>query len=150
VDILADTNVLLRRIQRGSPQHRQTRDAINRLSKSGHRFCVTSQNLIELWAVCTRPVDNNGLGLSPAQVERILSRIEQSVARLPDSDAVYAEWRRLVSIHEVSGKKTHDARLVAAMNVNGVSQILTFNGSDFTRFSGITVIEPKSFPSTPE
>lgn len=148
MDILADTNILLRRIQRGSAQHRQTRDALNHLSKSRHRLCVTSQNLIELWAVCTRPVDNNGLGLSPAQVERILSRIERSVARLPDSDAVYAEWRRLVSIHEISGKKTHDARLVAAMHVNGVSQILTFNGSDFTRFSGITVIEPKTLSYT--
>jgi predicted nucleic acid-binding protein len=54
VDILADTNILLRRIHRGSPQHRQTRDAINRLSKNGYRFCVASQNLIELWAVCTK------------------------------------------------------------------------------------------------
>jgi predicted nucleic acid-binding protein len=145
VDILADTNILLRRIHRGSPQHRQTRDAINRLSKNGYRFFVASQNLIELWAVCTRPVDNNGLGLSPAYVERILTRIELSVARLPESDAVYAEWRRLVSLHEVSGKKTHDARLVAAMNVNGVSHILTFNAADFSRYSGITVIEPHSY-----
>jgi predicted nucleic acid-binding protein len=142
VDILADTNILLRRIHRGSTQHRQTRDAINRLSKNGHRFCVASQNLIELWAVCTRPVDNNGLGLSPAYVERILARIERTVARLPDSDAVYAEWRRLVSVHDVSGKKTHDTHLVAAMNVNGVSHILTFNTDDFKRYSEIQALHP--------
>ena len=87
MDILADTNILLRRIHRGSQQHRQARNAINHLTKQGNRICVTSQNLIELWAVCTRPVDNNGLGLSPIYVERILVRIERSVTRLPDSDA---------------------------------------------------------------
>jgi len=127
VDILADTNILLGRIHRGDKQHRQARDAINRLAKEGHRICVTSQNLIELWAVCTRPVDNNGLGLSPIYVERILARIERSVTRLPDSDAAYPEWRKLVAAHEVVGKKTHDARLAAAVNVHGVSHILTFN-----------------------
>jgi hypothetical protein len=30
------------------------------------------------------------------------------------------------------------------MNAYGISQILTFNGNDFKRFSGITVIDPKS------
>jgi predicted nucleic acid-binding protein len=92
-------------------------------------------------------VDNNGLGLSPGYVARILARIERSVARLPDSDAVYAEWRRLVTVHEVSGKKAHDARLVAAMNVHGVSHILTFNGADFSRYAGVTVVDPHSLTS---
>ena len=142
MDILADTNILLRRIDRGSPQHREARDAVSRLSKNGYRFCVASQNIIELWAVCTRPVDNNGLGLSPMHVERILDRIQRSVTHLPDSDAVYAEWHRLVSSHEVLGKKTHEARLVAAMNVNRVSHILTFNSDDFNRYAGIQVLHP--------
>jgi predicted nucleic acid-binding protein len=71
-------------------------------------------------------------------------RVESSVFRLPDSDNVYAQWRRLVVTHGVSGKKTHDARLVAAMTVHGIAHILTFNGADFARFPGITVIEPGS------
>ena len=126
MDILADTNILLRRIHRGDPQYRKTRDALNRLSSEGHRLCVTSQNLIEFWAVCTRPVENNGLGLAPPRVERILARVEDSVVRLPDLDSAHAEWRRLVVSHAVSGKKIHDARLVAAMNVAGITHILTF------------------------
>jgi predicted nucleic acid-binding protein len=149
VNILADTNILLRRIHRGDEQHRQARDAINRLTKTGNRICVTSQNLIEFWAVGTRPIENNGLGLSPVQVERILTRIERSVMRLPDSDAVYSEWRRLVVLHEVVGKKTHDARLVAAMNVHGVSHILTFNTGDFKRFVGIRAIHPDPILAIP-
>jgi len=51
------------------------------------------------------------------------------------------EWERLVAVHNVSGKNTHDARLVAAMIVHGVSTILTFNVHDFTRYP-ISVLDP--------
>lgn len=139
MDVLADTNIILRRLHRAHPQYRQARDAIKRFSTGDNRVCVTSQNLIELWAVCTRPSENNGLGLSPSQADRIVARVENSVFRLPDSDNVYTEWRRLVVAHGVSGKKTHDARLVAAMMSHGVAHILTFNTEDFSRYPGITV-----------
>ena len=137
MQILADTNILLRRIHRSHPQHRQTREAIAEIVQRGDVLCVTAQNLIEFWAVCTRPVENNGLGLLPAQASRILSRIESSALRLSDdTDAVYGEWKKLVAAHGVSGKKSHDARLVAAMNVPSVTHVLTFNSDDFKRFPG--------------
>jgi predicted nucleic acid-binding protein len=142
VDVLADTNVILRRLHRADTQHRLARDAITRFSNEGNRICVTSQNLIELWAVCTRPVQNNGLGLTPAQADRVVARVESSVFRLPDADDVYLEWRGLVVRHGVSGKKAHDARLVAAMTVNRVTHILTFNDGDFARYAGIKVLHP--------
>lgn len=69
---------------------------------------MTFQNLIELWVVCTRPVENNGLGLSIAHTDRIVSQVEQAVLRLPDHDSVYFEWRRLVVEQKVAGKKAHD------------------------------------------
>ena len=118
-----DTNIILRRIHRAHPQYRQARDAITKFSSAGNRVCVTSQNLVELWAVCTRPIENNGLGLTPAQADRIVGRVEASVFRLPDSDNVYTEWRRLVVAH-------------------GVTHILTFNADDFSRYPGITVLDP--------
>lgn len=106
-------------------------------------LCVTSQNLIECWAVCTRPGENNGLGLPPALAVRVLSRIESVAVRLAEDDAVYTEWRKLVTSHGVSGKKSHDARLVAAMKVHGVTHVLTFNVEDFRRFDGIQAVHPK-------
>lgn len=142
MEILADTNILLRRLHRANPQHRQARDAINKFSRDGNRLCVASQNLVELWAVCTRPVHANGFGLTPGQTGRVLALIESSVIRLPDSDAIYVEWRRLVAAHGVCGKTTHDARLVAAMVVHGVKHILTFNADDFARYTEIEVLHP--------
>jgi len=73
-----------------------------------------------------------------------LRLIERLFARLPDSPAVYAEWRRLVVTYTVSGVQAHDARLVAAMKANGVSHVLTFNSQDFARYAndGIVAVEP--------
>ena len=61
---------------------------------------------------------------------------------LPDHPAIYAEWRKLVVIHSVSGKQVHDTRIAAAMNVFGISQLLTFNVGDFKRFQNISIIDP--------
>jgi predicted nucleic acid-binding protein len=57
---------------------------------------------------------------------------------------VYTEWRRLVVSFEVSGMQVHDARIVAAMIVHGVTHILTFNTADFVRYStrGIVAVDP--------
>jgi predicted nucleic acid-binding protein len=101
-----------------------------------------------MWAVCTRPIDVKGLGRSPAQTERILARMEGSLVRLGDSDDVYPEWRKLVALHAVSGKKAHDARLAAVMNVHRIAHILTFNVADFARYPSITVIEPSTVAAT--
>ncbi|MBI1791452.1 MAG: PIN domain-containing protein [Acidobacteria bacterium] len=142
MDVLADTNIILRRLHRAHPQHRQARDALTTLSGAGNRVVVTSQNLVEVWAVCTRPPASNGFGLTPVQAGRVVARVESSVYRLPDTDEVYPEWRRLVVALGVSGKKTHDARIVAAMAVHGVTHILTFNADDFARYPGINVLHP--------
>jgi predicted nucleic acid-binding protein len=63
---------------------------------------------------------------------------------LSDSEAVYQEWRRIIVQYGVSGVQVHDARLVAAMRVHGVTHILTLNAGDFSRYSGITVAHPSS------
>jgi predicted nucleic acid-binding protein len=52
---------------------------------------------------------------------------------------------------DVLGKNAHDTRLVAAMLVHGVTHLLTFNVTDFSRFPGLTVLDPATvtLPSSP-
>jgi len=92
----------------------------------------------------TRPVDRNGLGLTVLEAEREVRAIEDGMILLPDGEAVYREWRRIVVQHNVSGVQVHDARLAAAMVVHGVGHILTLNVADFSRFSGLTTVHPGS------
>lgn len=140
---LADTNILIRSIDQTHGLHGEATTALMSLLRSGERVCVTPQNIIEFWNVCTRPLDRNGLGLSPAEADREAARLEGLLTFLPDVPSIYPEWRRLVVAHSVSGVQVHDARIVAAMNVYGVSNLLTFNGPDFARYPGIQVVHPK-------
>jgi hypothetical protein len=61
---------------------------------------------------------------------------------LPESEAAYREWRRIVVQHNVLGVQVHDARLTACMYVHSVGHILTLNVPDFSRFSGLTAVHP--------
>lgn len=141
---LVDTNVLLRFVVRSDPLHPVARIAVRNLRGQGHALLTNSQNCIEFWNVATRPANRNGLGLTPAEADRLLRLIERLFARLPDSPAVYSEWRRLVVTYAVSGVQVHDARLAAVMKANGVNHVLTFNSQDFARYAndGIVAVDP--------
>ena len=145
---LVDTNILLRLLQRGDPHHQAIRVALRTLRQRGEQLCFTPQNLVELWCVCTRPTTANGFGLTVMETERRARVIERLLTLLPDSPAMHVEWRRLVVVHAVSGVQVYDARLVAAMHVHGVTNILTFNVGDFTRYPGLAVVHPKDIEHT--
>jgi predicted nucleic acid-binding protein len=71
-----------------------------------------------------------------------IARIKRFFVILAENSDVQPEWERLVAQHSVSGKKVHDARLVATMNVHHISRILTFNTSDVSRYPGLNAIHP--------
>jgi predicted nucleic acid-binding protein len=142
---LADSNFLLRLFHRSDPLHGLVRNAARALRSRGDRLCFTSQVLGEFWNVCTRPVTaRGGFGLTVAETDRRVRRVERRFILLPDSPAVHQEWRGLLVTHAVTGVQVHDTRLVAAMRVYGLTHLLTFNTADFGRFPGITAIHPQS------
>lgn len=143
MSVLVDTNVLLRRTQPSHPSHAVAVESIARLLASGEKVHFTLQNIAEFWNVATRPAEHNGLGFSGAVTLSEVEKIEAALELLPDTPAIYAEWKRLVIHHGVMGAKVHDARLVAAMTVYGIGRLLTFNAGDFTRY-GIEVLQPAS------
>jgi predicted nucleic acid-binding protein len=141
---LVDTNVLLRLARKPDPQYQVVNSAVARLIAHGTGLFYTTQNIAELWNVMTRPVNRNGLGLSIQVAETQVRVIESGMHLLPDSSAVYSEWRNLVVKYGVIGVQVHDARLAAAMLVYKTQHILTFNVTDFARFDGITAVHPTS------
>ena len=104
---------------------------------------ITAQNLVEFWAAITRPVDENGLGFTTEQASLEMDALKRLFVLLPEVPLLQ-EWERLVVTYRVSGKNTHDARLVAAMILQRVGSILTFNTQDFKRYAEITVVDPKA------
>ena len=128
--------------RRSDPNHAAVDNALSKLAIQGSILYYTHQNIAELWNTMTRSQSRNGFGLTVPDADREVALIESGMELLPDSAAVYREWRRMVVQYGVSGVQVHDARLAAAMYAHGISHILTFNGSDFSRFSGITTIHP--------
>ena len=144
---LLDTNILLRLYQPNSPEFSSIRRAVHSLHRANAALYYLSQNIIEFWNVSTRPTAQNGYGLSPAETDEVARQIEKAFILLPDVEAIHNEWRRLVFAYGVSGTKVHDARIVAAMIVHGVRQILTLDGRDFERYTEIEIVTPKNIPA---
>ncbi len=144
VSCLVDTNILLRISRRSDPQHMLVDTALARLAGQGTTLFYAHQNIAELWNAMTRPVARNGLGLIVADADRFVQAIESGMSLLPDNEAVYREWRRIVVQYGVSGVQVHDARLAAAMYVHHVDHLLTLNVADFSRFTGLTAVHPNT------
>lgn len=140
---LVDSNVLLRLLQRNDPHHSTIRQAVRTLLARGDELCCAPQNIVELWNVSTRPAAaRGGFGLTTAETDRRVRLIERVFTVLEEMPTVYAEWRRLVVDNSVIGVQVHDARIVAVMNVHGITHVLTLNGADFSRYAGITCVAP--------
>jgi predicted nucleic acid-binding protein len=144
VKILIDTNVLVRSVERAHPLLRIARDALRHLYEKNHDLYVATQNIGELWNVCTRPVKLNGLGNSIEATFRLTERLESFFTILPESMETFNQWRGLLVSHKVKGAKVHDARLAATVLAYKLDAILTFNADDFARFP-ISTLDPAQF-----
>jgi predicted nucleic acid-binding protein len=141
---LVDTNILLLSAQTRHPAFGDVDSVVRVLLAREDSLFVIAQNLIEFWAVATRPVANNGLGLTIAQATQELTKLKDLFFILPDTGDILPEWEQLVVKHQVLGKQVYDTRLVAAMSVHNLTNLLTFNTDDFKRFTIITAVNPQS------
>lgn len=141
---LADTNLLLRLADPASPQHSIATEALARLFRQGHEVFLTPQNFIEFWAVATRPVEANGFGWSRDRTSHEVAELQKRFPLLADSPEVFAHWLALVKQLPVTGKRVHDARLVAVLEVHGVENLITFNLGDFAGFPALSLVDPRS------
>jgi predicted nucleic acid-binding protein len=139
--ILLDTNVLLRLVQKRHSHSALATHATNTLDARNETMLIAHQSIVEFWSVATRPFSANGLGLTIEDAEFEIDDLKKLFRVLPELP-VHEEWQRIVVKYRVSGKSAHDARLVAAMMVHGIGEILTFNVQDFARYTEITVLDP--------
>lgn len=140
--VLVDSNILLRALHPAHPHYAAAENSVAALRLRNETLCIAPQILIEFWAVATRPRDDNGFGLSPDRVATELVSLRRLFRLLPSGPEVLETWQRIVMLRGIIGKQTHDAHLVAIMEVHSVQSVLTFNVSHFTRFPNITVLNP--------
>ena len=95
MSVLVDTNILLRSIDPQHPMNMNANHALKTLREQGERLCIVPQNLIEFWNVYTRPLERNGLGGTPEEVEGEIVQLKTFFALLLDIPAIYPAWERL-------------------------------------------------------
>jgi len=140
---LVDTDVLLRAVDRKSPEHASIGQAFRVLRVRADKICVSAQNIREFWSVSTRPESaRGGYGRSVEWTERWVRTFDRVFRILPETPATFTRWHALVTQHRVMGVQVHDANLVAVAETYGIETLLTLNPSDFKRFTSLTVITP--------
>ncbi len=143
MQVLVDTDVLLRVVEPGHAQHQPAVAALRRLRQAGQTLCVVPQIHYEFWVVATRLVAVRGLGMTAADALQELDRLGPPLFRLLRNErAIYDAWRGLMQSQPALGKRAHDARMAAALIRHGLTHILTFNAGDFRSFTGLTVLDP--------
>src|SRR5436190_1389335 len=118
MNILLDANILLRLADPTSKSHAIAGAAVSTLRAQGDSLHIVPQCVYEFWAVATRPIGNNGLGLSIAECVREVVNLKALFPILDDKPTLFAEWEGIVSFVACHGKVAHDARYVAAMRTH--------------------------------
>jgi predicted nucleic acid-binding protein len=148
VAYLVDTNILVRIANTLDPAYPVAIHAISELHRRGESLHITPQNLVEFRSVATRPMGQNGLGLSSAEASSKAAGFEQTFPLLEDTPAIYPAWKAIVDALGVIGKQVHDARLIACCHVHGISHLLTFDAIHFVRLAtasgGLMIVVPSS------
>jgi predicted nucleic acid-binding protein len=142
-----DTNILCALMQPALPQYAECVRATNTLRLSGEPMILLSQVSVEFWFFLTRPPIGHrpGLGLTPAQADVEMRRLEGLFPTWPDVPVIHAEWRQIVVTYGVSGVQVYDARLAAAAHMHGITHLLTYNGADFARYTAfLTAVHPRT------
>jgi predicted nucleic acid-binding protein len=142
--ILVDTNILLRSVQLEHPMNASAVRALAVLMEREEPLVVSIQNIAEFWSAATRPEANNGLGFSIEEARDELLKLEEFFEVVHENPTSSATWKELIIGNRVRGVQAHDARLAAVMKAHGISQIVTFNGADFTRYAGIEPMHPEN------
>lgn len=145
--LLLDTSVMVRYANTADRDHPVAVHALAVLGGRGDECLICPQGVIEFRSVATRPAGPaNGLGMSAAVADALTTQFEREFSLLPDTPAIYAGWKAIVSGLGVEGKTVHDARLVAVCQAHGIGHILTFNTRHFTRLAafppGLVVLHP--------
>jgi len=137
-----DTNVLLAATDLSRDLNAPCQERLQTGLKGHCRLFTCGQVLREYLVVATRPLDANGLALTPIQALENVGEFRRCLTPLDETATVSRRLLALVERYSLQGKRIHDANLVAVMMENGLRQLLTDNTDDFQVFSDITIVSP--------
>ncbi len=110
--VLVDTSVLGRLANTDDPSHTVAGAAVLEMRRQHETLLTAAQNLIEFRNFATRPLADNGLGLTVLEAEAKSQEFESLFTVVPDTPDIFPEWKLLASASAAMGKQVHDVRPV--------------------------------------
>jgi predicted nucleic acid-binding protein len=138
--LFVDTNVLLTATDESRPLHSEALNLLSGITNRDKRLAASGQVVREYLVVATRPIENNGLGLSVTDAEANVTEFLRRLNLYDENEEVSRRLRQLATTHNLRGKRLHDANIVATMAVHGIHTLLTQNGADFAPFNDIAIV----------
>lgn len=132
-----DTNVLLAASDRDRADHAEAIHFLETGLRGEIRLFTNGQVFREYLVVATRPLENNGFGLSSNDALSNLESFRTCIQILNESEAVARKLHQLVVDYNLKGKRIHDANIVATMRENGLTVLKTYNQGDYSTFKDI-------------
>jgi toxin-antitoxin system PIN domain toxin len=140
--IAVDTNILIYAHREDSPFHEPSAACIAELAEGAAAWAIPWPCVHEFLAIVTHP----RIFSPPSTLEQAFAQIEAwlaspSVTLLAESATHWATLRSFLAAARVAGPQVHDGRVAALCRQHGVRELWTAD-RDFSRFSGLTVVNP--------
>src|SRR4029077_9336901 len=136
---LVDTNVFLEATDRARTRHAASRRFLQRAAAA----FMSAQIVREYLVVATRPVVANGLGLALVDALANVDGFRAAVRLVREEKPVLPVLLDLLREVPCTGKRIHDAHVVATAIAHRIGVIVTLNAQDFARFAGqVRVVAP--------
>ncbi len=129
-----DTNALIYTQVVETPNHQTARNWIQQARNNQEPLRISRQIVREYLAAVTRPQNWR----DPITLEEALSDVQRFLDTfevLEDGPQVTDTLIQLCRETPIGGRQIHDANIVATMLAHGENRLLTFNTSDFQRFT---------------
>ena len=135
---LIDTNILVYANNEDSPFHSKCKTVVERAVNGKIKAAVSTQNLVELYAVITdkRRVEHP---LSPAKATELVNfyKAQENIQIIAPTVQTLGTLTSLIEEHKPKAQSIFDLFLVASMMDNNIHEIYTANSDHFKPFTPI-------------
>ncbi len=136
--IFIDTNILIYLIDEDSPFHEESKESFSKIEKNSQLWI--SRQIIREYSVITTRTDLIAKPLNSKELIDDIIIFENLFTIADDTYNTTKSLLELINKYNISGKKIHDANIVATMIENNIEKLLTKNNNDFKRYEEILLV----------
>ncbi len=131
-NLLLDTNILIYALDENSKFHQRAK---NILTDGKYNFFITSKNISEFFAVCTK------LNLDKDKIWGFYNEIKTNAIILYPSGESIKKFEMLIKKYSPFGNRVYDIEIASIMLANKVLRIATLNITDFENINEINLLK---------